>query len=163
MSAIELRHYAETPVVLDRARTYCQERNNDFSYGKPNGLWVSVSGDQDWPSWCNAEEFHLGSLTHEYQVTLSAGHNVLYMATAAQLDSFTAAYREGGLYLADRGGLGGIDWTRVAKRWDGIVIAPYQWSRRYSLAWYYGWDCASGCIWNLDVVAEFASAKAMAS
>jgi hypothetical protein len=21
-------------------------------------------------------------------------------------------------------------------------------------AWYYGWDCASGCVWNLEVIAD---------
>jgi len=38
----------------------------------------------------------------------------------------------------------------VSKEYDGIEIAPYQWDARLSLIWYYGWDVASGCIWNLD-------------
>lgn len=38
----------------------------------------------------------------------------------------------------------------VAKDYDGIEIAPYQESLRYDLEWYYGWDVASGCIWNFE-------------
>lgn len=90
-----------------------------------------------------------------HRVTLAGGADVLHLSTCAQLDEFTAEFRVGGLFQADRGGLGGIAWTAVADRWDGIIIAPYQWTRRYDLAWYYGWDCASGCIWNLDAIDEF--------
>lgn len=32
--------------------------------------------------------------------------------------------------------------------------APYRFDRRFSTIWYYGWDCASGVIWNLDAVAD---------
>jgi hypothetical protein len=46
----------------------------------------------------------------------------------------------------------GIDWGRVAEQYHGIVIAPYQWSLRLDLMWYYGWDCASGCIWDTWIV-----------
>lgn len=44
----------------------------------------------------------------------------------------------------------GIDWKAVAKEYDGIEIDPYQYERRFSegFLWYYGWDCASGCVWR---------------
>ena len=38
------------------------------------------------------------------------------------------------------------------RRVDGIIIAPYQWYCRMTVDWYYTWDCASGCIWNLDAI-----------
>lgn len=41
-----------------------------------------------------------------------------------------------------------IDWQKVSRQYDGIIIAPYQWEHRLSSDWYYPWDCASGCIWN---------------
>lgn len=49
-----------------------------------------------------------------------------------------------------------VNWPLIATRWDGIIIAPYQWSCRYDdrTFWYYGWDCASGCIWNLHAITD---------
>jgi hypothetical protein len=51
-------------------------------------------------------------------------------------------------------GVSFIDWANVAKKYDGIEIVPYQTKARmnYNLLWYYGWDVASGCVWNLDTV-----------
>ena len=42
------------------------------------------------------------------------------------------------------------DWKLIAQEFDGIEIAPYQWEIRmdYNFFWYYGWDCASGCLWR---------------
>ena len=47
-----------------------------------------------------------------------------------------------------------IDWHAVAQAYAGIEIAPYCWSLRfeYEFLWYYGWDCASGCVWELSAV-----------
>ena len=49
-----------------------------------------------------------------------------------------------------------IDWAEVASKYDGIIISPYQWSLRLDMEmmWYYGWDCASGCIWNISAIKE---------
>ena len=40
---------------------------------------------------------------------------------------------------------------------ESDVVSPYQWNCRLSLetCWYYGLDCASGCIWYLDCIKEF--------
>lgn len=44
----------------------------------------------------------------------------------------------------------GINWLRIANEFSGIEIPSYQ--RDFRLAsdylWYYGWDVASGCIWD---------------
>jgi hypothetical protein len=45
-----------------------------------------------------------------------------------------------------------IDWKKVAKDYCGIEIPRYLWSCRMSHSWYYGWDVASGCIWDLKHV-----------
>ncbi len=49
---------------------------------------------------------------------------------------------------------GYIDWIKVAKQYAGLIIAPYQWGYRLEPGthWYYGWDCASGCIWDASVI-----------
>ena len=41
-----------------------------------------------------------------------------------------------------------IDWARVANNYTGIEICPHQYNMRYGHDWYYGWDVASGCIWD---------------
>lgn len=47
-----------------------------------------------------------------------------------------------------------IDWVKVKPLYDGIIITPYQWRCRLDpdIFWYYSWDCASGCIWNLETI-----------
>ena len=49
-----------------------------------------------------------------------------------------------------------IRWQDVALDYQGILIAPYQWSLRLDkdFRWYYMWDCASGCIWDLSAIAS---------
>lgn len=76
------------------------------------------------------------------------------MNTQAQNNMLQNAYSQQGLqgaYQAE-GNYG----TFIGARYDGIVITPYVWSMRLdrSAFWYYGWDCASGCIWNASAVAE---------
>jgi len=47
-----------------------------------------------------------------------------------------------------------IDWPSIANDYKGIEICPYQRSLRFddSVGWYYGWDVASGCIWDTSCI-----------
>ena len=165
---MKLIHYAEKPVTLDRARAYPQDRRPAGPFTKPEGLWVSVEGSDDWKSWCEAEEFSLYRLAVPHQVTLSDEANILVISDADAMEKFTAEYgREWGGHLLkpplkDTAWEKSIDWTEITQRHDGIIIAPYQWSCRMSLSWYYGWDAASGCIWNLDAIADFSAQEVSA-
>ena len=67
-----LDHFAPSVLTLDRERVYKQ--GEPF---KPNGFWVSVRGEDDWESWCLAEEYGFGGVRHE--VTLAADDNILYL------------------------------------------------------------------------------------
>ncbi len=137
-----LEHYSAAPLGEIEPRS--QEVAAEW---KPRGLWVSVQGEFDWPQWCRAEEFHLEHLTHVTRFRLTAGANVLHLESEQAIDTFHAEFRRtmhpGSIYEL-------IGWDRVADRYDGIVISPYQWGRRLDgpAKWYYSWDCASGCIWN---------------
>ena len=169
MSDVTLLHYASEPVTLDRSRTYPQEEKF-WRCGKPNGLWVSVQGDDDWEVWCRGEEFALGSLEPVHRVVLRSDANLLWLSTPEKLDAFHAewsfeddwerkmadSYRGYGVSQEFRRNQWPIDWAKVAERWDGVIIAPYHWSRRLGgPIWYYSVDCASGCIWNLDAIQAF--------
>ncbi|MBV8594525.1 MAG: hypothetical protein JOZ27_09525 [Caulobacteraceae bacterium] len=117
---------------------------------KPRGLWVSVEGPDDWKSWCEAEGYGLDRLAYVYEVTLAESANVVWVEGEAAFDAFD---REWAIIPGDEWGLG-VRWRDLAQIYDGIVIAPYLWSRRLGPLWYYGWDCASGCIWNVAAIAE---------
>lgn len=113
---------------------------------KPLGFWYGIDGD--WERWCRAEQWGLASKSFEYEVALGK-ERILLLSSVAELDDFHANYAanpyKGLAYLEY------IDWRRVAKEYDGIEITPYQWDRRLdgkAHNWYYGWDCASGCIWQ---------------
>jgi hypothetical protein len=148
---MRLLHYTAEPLEYDPHREYLQRES--WGYGKPNGLWVSCEGDDDWPTWSRAEEFGVERLACVVEVTLTQDANICYISSADQLLAFHQEYATldgpGGTILGKY-----MDWDRVKAEWDGLIIAPYLWSMRLSreVPWYYGWDCASGSIWNLSVV-----------
>jgi hypothetical protein len=168
---LELRHYDGKPLRLDKSVRY---ERPDETYphmahnGKPRGLWISVKGENDWPEWCQAEDFYLEEIATEHRVTLWPTANIKVISGNTEFDEFHWEYE------ADIYGLGErrryrttdfwgnplpdfkydyIDWTAVAQDYDGIIIAPYLFNRRLDgPSWYYGWDAASGCVWNLNAI-----------
>jgi len=127
--------------------------------GKPMGTWISVPGEDDWPAWCRSEGFALAKLGYRHTLQLDM-RRVLLIDTLDKLDAFNDSleprpdlpslparfgYRERPVILFPW-------WAPMVERYAGIVIAPYQWERRYDYHWYYGWDCASGCIWDPSVL-----------
>lgn len=155
---MELKHYPRLgeDFEFDRARVYDQTRR----YDKPDGLWVSVAGPDDWPEWTQSNEFR-GDETvpdNEWTVTLAGGATMRHLGSVGEIRAFTNQYK----VIDDRGGryVYRIDWPRLASECDGVIITPYQWTCRNldQTFWYYGWDCASGCIWNLNAIASVEAA-----
>src|SRR5262245_25168 len=118
---------------------------------KPSGLWLSV--EDDWELWCRDENFGVDRLAHRYEVTLRGDANLLTLSTCEHIDAFTARFSEP---LAASRSYHSIDWARVKDLYQGIVIAPYLWERRLAphTLWYYGWDCASACVWDTAAIEE---------
>lgn len=149
-----LVHYTSEPLEFDPSRTY--EQYAPRTYGKPVGFWVSVVGEDDWATFVTGN-MNSDRLTHTQRVTLSTEANVLRINSAYELDVFAkhnAVETDYERRYAKSYKAWPIDWRAVAEKYDGIIIAPYQWSRRMTCDWYYGWDCASGCIWNLGAIAS---------
>jgi len=150
-----LIHYADKP--LTAVHSVQQGGADDYRPFKPKGLWVSVEGDDDWPSWCKSEGFALEKLACATEVVLRDAASILWIKDADELDRFSEeyAYDPFAMPLAMRNKMAARWWV-VAERWQGIIIAPHIYSRRLSPqhSWYYSWDCASGCIWDGDAVAE---------
>lgn len=136
---MKLTHHTDEPFRLNRKRTYEQTSRQH----KPHGLWLAV--DDDWRRWCESEEFALERLVVNYGMTIVPDANVLHLKTPEDLYDFTEIYGLGHWH---------VNWPLIAMQYAGIVIAPYQWSCRLNTRtdWYYPWDCASACIWDLSVI-----------
>ena len=134
---------------LSKVRSVTQDQDPAY---KPRGLWVSVEGENShgWKDWCEAEDWGQSNLVQETEIVLAQNAKVLRLSSATELDDFTNQYGVGSDSLR------GIDWKRVAWQYSGIIIAPYIWERRLEshTMWYYGWDCASGCIWDSSAIKE---------
>jgi len=142
---MQLSHFSNDPVKL-RRRT-----KQDEPSSKPTGFWVSVDGPCDWPSWCIAEEYSLGSRRHA--IALRRTKRVLVLDSVDAVVAFTEEYRaEPPLTWIENSWT--MDWAKLANRYAGIIIAPYQYTLRHDsrTRWYYTWDCASGCIWDTTVI-----------
>jgi hypothetical protein len=143
---MQLVHYSEKPVIKI---SDCDNKGTSRPQIKPNGLWVSDdSCDDNWKSWCESEGFNLEGLTCVHDVTLKESANILFLRSSSEIHNFTKEYRVKGdipLY---------IDWAAISEKYDGIIITPYSWDERSCLSclWYYGWDCASGCIWKAEAI-----------
>jgi hypothetical protein len=146
LSGLALTHYASAQIPQLDSREYIQDRRF-----KPSGLWVSVDGEYDWPSWCKSEEFMLSDLAIRHRVILHSDAHIIRLGTSSDIDIFTRRFK-----LDGHDGYS-IDWERVKLQWQGIIITPYCWDRRlsYHAGWYYSWDCASGCIWDVTAVMAF--------
>lgn len=110
---------------------------------KPCGLWYSVDGG--WEEWCASDMEGWLVDRIAYQLDLD-GENILWLKSEDEIRAFDEQYAE----PAWPGAAATLvpNWARVAELYDGIEISPYCWNCRYDLLWYYGWDCASGCLWQ---------------
>jgi hypothetical protein len=149
---MRLLHYTDEPLkhIVSRPQP-------EGAQIKPHGLWLSVEGDDDWFSWCATEAFGLRRLALIYEVCLAPDASIVRLKTPAELVAFSECFPNadapfGGIKEID---LFAIDWPAVARQFQGIIIAPYQWECRLELMWYYGWDCASGCIWDAAAISSF--------
>ena len=145
-------HYSAAPFTFDPARVYHQDPVESLQF-KPRGLWLSVESDDEdsfgWRDWCEREDFQLSGLTYRTELALPLDVTVLHLESAAALLAFTRRYQrtvEAFSFLQP------IDWPAVARDYRGLVIAPYDWSLRLDLHWYYAWDCASACIWDCSTL-----------
>ena len=146
----DIYHYSKSGIRSFEPREQKSESGFWMTYDKPKGLWITDNSKYNWHWWSTAESFRIDALCYRQKIILKPEANILLLKSDADLLDFTTKYHA--RHVADDR-LGGIDWSAVAAEYDGIVITPYRWKLRLSqkTRWYYGWDCASGCIWG-DVV-----------
>lgn len=134
---------------------------------KPRGLWITPEGVVDnWYDWCLAEDFNKGDLNFIHDVAIKPEARLLRLETGADIDAFTEEYafsvmEEAGLVEQEkdqrsadwmRRQRDAVRWDKVAETYQGILIPNYIWEKRMNPFWYYSWDCASGCIWDVDAI-----------
>jgi hypothetical protein len=143
-------HYSDIVIDFDPNRVYKYR-----GPGKPGGLWFTDTTENNWSWWCKNEEFHLGSIEH--QIVFKPEIRLLTLQSEQEVKDFSEKYdvKSTSLRLKSFD----IDWDNVTEKYDAIYITPYFWSLRHELLWYYGWDCASGVIWNLDMVQSVTPTK----
>ena len=163
----KLYHYSPWPMDFchDGHDFHKRMRESEAINIKPFGLWVSVEDDPEdtnWASWCEDIEFRLEGLRYRYSVKLKPDANILCLSTSDEIIQFGHKYCLDSEFNTtirmrfndDSKSILYLDWQRLYKEYDGLIIAPYNWFCRLRLetTWYYGWDCSSGCIWNDNAV-----------
>ncbi len=133
-------HMSKNPIYKLEQKEYLQ-----LPGSKPNGLWYGFG--KEWIDWIETGMPHWKGV-YIYEVYMDKS-NILKIKGYSQIEDFTKEYiLKDGQYSETYF----IDWKRVSLKYDGIEINPYMWKYRLELGWYYGWDVASGCVWNLDKV-----------
>lgn len=157
-----LSHWSKVPLGELRSIEQDKEREYVSCYDKPKGFWVSVDGEDDWKAWCDSETFNLDGLACRYAITLGNPDRLLWISDPDEMPLFTERYGNPDRHCSYSSGIDryAIDWRKVAEEHAGLIIAPYHWQHRLELSWYYGWDCASGCIWDVSVIASVTQSDA---
>lgn len=135
-------HNSELPIK--RLKRKSIEQTNISN--KPEGFWYSI--DDAWISWCKKNDNLDWIGKFNYSVDISK-LNILKLYSEAKIFEFTEMYNDGnGIFTTF------VDWREVAKKYDGIEITVYfpHLAGDSRTNWLKGWDCASGCIWNMKNV-----------
>ena len=164
---IKFIHYTENPFKFNPFFKYYI--SGPF-YSKPDGLWFSVEGlpnDINWKEWCHQEEFRIKNLTYLTEIYFCENSNILWLKNRKEIKEFEKnfifvhpmlkiRYDVSKSFVYNPKYHKKINWEQVKKKWDGIIIAPFNDFMRWNCVnlWYDPWDCASGCIWNLESIKD---------
>lgn len=151
-------HYSSAPLKrLDPNFDY-KIRCSVRMMSKPEGLWFSVeSYNKDgWKDWCINEKFNADGFEFAYQLHLKQDAVILHLKTDDEIIAFSkvyCTYPSGNPFNSEIDSWK-VDWGLVRMKFQCIIIAPYQFDCRFheQTMWYYGWDCASGCIWDISAI-----------
>ena len=137
---------------FDKSKKYNQD-----AASKPKGFWFSNDTcEYNWEHFCRSQHFWLEALEFKKFFKFTESANILIIKNLQEFDDFCDTYiikndNAYGYFSSNT-----VDWVAVSEKYDGIYIPDYYWERRNSdsSCWYYGWDCASGCVWNLSALEE---------
>lgn len=136
-------HYPNSRVVItDKENIENVNITQTERKPKPKGLWYSLGNE-----WADFLKFDASDWAKTYnnvfilEIDLK---KILKIDSYEMLMEFDRNHSDGNMY---------VDWGKIQKiGYHGVEIIPYQNDARFSIPWYYGWDVASGCIWNTDCI-----------
>ena len=151
---MNLSHYtsADEPLKLQKNHIYSlHKQRREQELLKPTGLWISVDGEDDWPSWCNRNDWAPERLSRRYKIWLKPEHNIKILASVDSILEFTKHYRTDSYYTFN------LYWPLIRQSYQGLIISPFQWDLHLcsDCSWYYSWDCESGCIWDVSSIERY--------
>ena len=123
---------------------------------KPDGLWYECKDGSaiNWLEFCRTGlSGGIGRYDSAYDVILN-DYEILFITNNHDFKKFEKMYGVTNSYGDVK-----IDWPKVASHYDGIEICPYLYRMRADSDWYYGWDVASGCVWNASGIKELISTE----
>lgn len=165
-----LIHYSDTPLVEPRSTA------DPGTYGRPYGLWMSVGNawlvDQynRWRDQMQNPDLIGGSAHYPHQfkyaneITIADNSNILVITNETEFKAFSDQYSKLRPEFGPQGRM--IKWRDVRKDYDGIIISPHlknlaEWISANGnplpipeSLWYYTWVVASGCLWDVSVIAD---------
>jgi len=127
---------------------------------KPSGLWTSepYSDDPSWISWSVNEELwdFIDPKTSMYYVAKIDFKKILTIDTIKKLKDFHEKYSK----KFDDCKYIGIQWDKVAKKYNGIQFKPYfifdyRKKKNFKYLWYAMLDCQCQCVWNGKSITDF--------
>lgn len=147
---MRLVHFSEEYFKFDPNRSYRQQRGGN---DKPSGLWLSDESDYGWKQWCRDNEFRTNGLKCVTRFAVDE-KQILIISSLTQIESFSDEYGCRPSWVKSGIKLKFIDWEKVTENYAGVIITPYINEARLlcKFFWYYGWDCASGCVWDLSAL-----------
>lgn len=146
-----LSHFTGKKFVFDPLKKYNQKDMGNF---KPRGLWLSdETANLSWSEWCKGESWGLERLNHKTDF-LCQTSSWLVLKNSNEILAFTDEFS---IEMYPGAQINKIDWFRVVREYSGILITPYDYHLRLHAEthWYYGWDCASACVWDLSTISIF--------
>lgn len=161
-----LIHYSDTPLVDPQSKDPGKE-------GRPLGLWVSVGDawlvDQykrcleqpETPEQLGGSHHYPRQFKYANEITIVDTSNILVITNENDFKAFNDRYSEPwpGLDPTLDPPARRIRWRDVRELYQGIIISPYLKNMAGSKiipesAWYHTWIVASGCLWDVSVIAD---------
>lgn len=146
-------HFSDSPFTFDPNRKYSLDCHPITM--KPTGLWLSDENEEEsWKWFCEEDAGWFDKVKYRADFYIKNDANVLILDTLYKIVKFAETYSSPP-WMNITATIN-IYWDKVKQLYSGIIISPYQWNLRFQpgFLWYYGWDCASGCIWDLSVLEE---------
>lgn len=127
---------------------------------KPRGFWYSCYND--WYNFTQREDQFHSKYIHQININSRVLTNIqnknkdklLVIHNLKDFDIFNSRYAYELRYSNDSENdllnyL--VDWNKVSQDYGGIQICPYL-KKRKKILWYYSFDVASGCVWNIKSI-----------